>query len=83
MRAWSGLRAGVCANSKCPEFFVVDVSKSSLAERGNGSAGRTSKIDMSNISLACLCCWHGWCGELGCRIVESNGKLTIRSSATA
>jgi len=59
-----------------PEFFVVDVSKKLVSERGNGSAAEPARSTMSTSVWPAYACWHGWCGELGGSIVESNGKLS-------
>ncbi len=60
-----------------PEFFVVDVSKMLVSEGGNGSAGRTSKIDHVGhqsglLMLAGTDGVESWAAS----IVESNGKLS-------
>ncbi len=60
-----------------PEFFVVDVSKMLVSEGGNGSAGRTSKIDHVGhqsglLMLAGTDGVESWAAS----VVESNGKLS-------
>jgi hypothetical protein len=60
-----------------PDFFVVDVSEMLVSEKGNGTAGRTSKIDhvghqgglliLSGTDVA-----QAWVASIG----ETNGKLS-------
>jgi len=60
-----------------PDFFAVDVSKMLVSEKGNGTAGRTSKIDHVEHQSGLLMLSgtdgaEGWVASIG----ESNGKLS-------
>jgi hypothetical protein len=60
-----------------PEFFVVDVSKKLVSERGNNSAGRTSKIDhVEHQSGLLMLAGTDGAESWAASVVESNGKLS-------
>jgi len=60
-----------------PPFFVVDVAKKLVSERGTGGTGRTSKIDRVEhqsglLMLSGIDGAQGWTASVG----EQNGKLS-------
>jgi hypothetical protein len=60
-----------------PDFFVVDVSEMLVSEKGNGTAGRTSKIDHVEhqgglLILSGTDVVQAWVASIG----DTNGKLS-------